>query len=74
VKRETFKPPHGSFREMPETGLVRAKQIHRFFGIGLSTWWLWVKEGRAPKGVRLGSRTTAWRAEYIRSLLDQLSQ
>jgi integrase len=74
VKRETFKPPHGSFREMPETGFVRAKQIHQFFGIGLSTWWLWVKEGRAPKGVRLGSRTTAWRAEHSRSLLDQLSQ
>jgi len=58
---------------LPETGLLRAKQIHRIFGIGLSTWWLWVKEGRAPKGIHLGSRTTVWRAEDIRALLEELS-
>lgn len=60
--------------ELPKTGFLRARQIHPLLGIGLSTWWLWVKEGRAPKGIRLGSRTTVWRAEDIRSLLDQLSQ
>jgi len=58
---------------LPETGLLRAKQVHRYFGIGLSTWWLWVKQGRAPQGIRLGSRTTVWRAEDIRSLLDEIS-
>ncbi|TDG16057.1 AlpA family phage regulatory protein [Seongchinamella unica] len=60
--------------EIPLTGFVRAKQIHQFFGIGLSTWWLWVKEGKAPPGIRLGSRTTVWRAEDVRALLDELSR
>lgn len=60
--------------ELPKTGFLRANQIHQLLGIGLSTWWLWVKEGRAPKGLKLGSRTTVWRAEDIRALLDELSQ
>ena len=60
--------------ELPKTGFLRARQIHRLFGIGLSTWWLWVKEGRAPPGIRLGKRTTVWRAEDIRALLDELAQ
>ena len=59
--------------DLPTTGFLRAKQIHPLLGIGLSTWWLWVKEGRAPKGIRLGTRTTVWRAEDIRALLDELS-
>ncbi len=60
--------------ELPHTGFLRARQIHPFLGIGLSTWWLWVKEGRAPKGHLIGSRTRVWRAEDIRALLDELSQ
>ena len=59
--------------DLPTTGFLRAKHIHPLLGIGLSTWWLWVKEGRAPKGIRLGPRTTVWRAEDIRALLDELS-
>ena len=61
-----------SLSEIPLNGFVRAKQILRFFGIGLSTWWLWVKQGRAPQGIRLGSRTTVWRAEDIHDLLEEL--
>jgi len=58
---------------LPETGLVR---IGAFVGPGLaipvarSTWWAGVKSGRFPKPVKLGPRTTAWRAEDIRALID----
>ena len=61
------------FQDLPKTGLLRDKQIYPFFGIGRSTWWQWVRTGKAPAGIKLSSRTTVWRAEDIRALLDQLS-
>ncbi|MEN8687895.1 MAG: AlpA family phage regulatory protein [Desulfuromonadales bacterium] len=36
-----------------------------------STWWQDVKDGRFPKPVKLGPRTTAWRLEDIRKLIEQ---
>ncbi len=62
-----------TFDDLPKTGLLRDKQIYPFFGIGRSTWWKWVKEGKAPPGLKLGTRTTVWRAEDIRELLDDLA-
>lgn len=38
--------------------------------IGKSTWWRGVKSGKYPKPVKLGTRTTVWRAEDIRALLE----
>lgn len=58
---------------LPETGYVRLTEIVRVFPIGKSTWWAGVKEGRFPKPVKLGPRTTAWRVEDIRALLERLS-
>jgi prophage regulatory protein len=40
--------------------------------VGRSTWWAGVRSGRFPKPVKLGPRTTAWRARDIRSLIEQL--
>lgn len=37
--------------------------------IGKSTWWRGVKSGKYPKPVKLGTRTTVWRAEDIRAVL-----
>ncbi|TGD72835.1 AlpA family phage regulatory protein [Mangrovimicrobium sediminis] len=62
-----------SYDDLPKTGLLRDRQIYPFFGIGRSTWWKWVKEGKAPPGIKLGSRTTVWRAEDVRQLLLDLS-
>lgn len=38
--------------------------------IGKSTWWRGVKCGKYPKPVKLGTRTTVWRADDIRALLE----
>ncbi len=54
---------------LPETGFVRLPTILSVIPISKSTWWNWVKAGRAPKPIKLGPRTTAWRAEDIRSLI-----
>lgn len=42
--------------------------------IGRSTWWRWVQEGKAPAPIKLGSRTTVWRAEEIAALLHKMSE
>lgn len=56
---------------LPEVGFVRLSDILRVLPIGRSTWWAWVKTGKAPAGVKIGANTTAWRAEEIRELLRQ---
>ena len=59
---------------LPETGFLRISQILRFLPIGRSTFWKWVKEGKAPPAIKLGPKTTVWKAEVIRPFIDLLSQ
>ena len=58
---------------LPETGFLRLPAILQIFPIGKSTWWAGVKDGRFPKPVKLGARTTAWRAEDIKELIENCS-
>lgn len=68
---------------LPTTGFLRLPQIigdrkanppvNPIFPVSSSTWWAGVKDGRFPAPVKLGPRTTAWRAEDIRALIDQLT-
>ena len=41
--------------------------------IGRSTWWQWVRDGKAPKPVKLSVRTTAWRSADIEALIATLN-
>ena len=62
-----------NYPEFPTTGLVRVKQILAPVGpipVSKSTWWAGVKEGRFPKPLKLGPRTTVWRVEEISSLFE----
>ncbi len=59
--------------EFPQTGFVRLSQILAPAGpipVSRSSWWQGVKEGRFPKPVKLGPRTTVWRVEDIRALFE----
>lgn len=66
--------------QIPREGFLRLVQIlgnpnaeppiPPIVPVAKSTWWAGVKSGRFPKPVKLGPRTTAWRAEDIRTLLD----
>jgi predicted DNA-binding transcriptional regulator AlpA len=54
-------------------GLVRLDSIlspHGPIPVGKSTWWAGVRSGRYPQPVKLGPRTTAWRASDIQTLVD----
>lgn len=67
--------------EIPATGFLRVAQIvgdpkasppvPAIIPISKSAWWLGVKNGRYPQPVKLGPRTTVWKVEDIRNLIDQ---
>lgn len=63
-----------TIQHFPQSGFTRAKEAARFLGIGRSTWWQWVKEGKAPQGIKLSSRTTVWKAEDVHQLANQLAK
>lgn len=70
--------------QIPATGFLRDRQIvgdpkadppiPAILPIGRSTWWAGVRSGRFPQPVKLGPRTTAWRASEIRELIERLSR
>jgi predicted DNA-binding transcriptional regulator AlpA len=66
--------------QLPETGFLRLPQIignpkadppiPAIIPVSRSTWWAGVAEGRFPKSLRLGPRTTVWRVEDILALIE----
>ena len=65
---------------LPETGFLRLRDIigDRSRGmtglipVSVATWYSWIATQRAPKPVKLG-RTSVWRVEDIRALVERLS-
>lgn len=51
--------------------LLSVKEVSQLLGVGVSTWWLWVKHGKAPQPIKLGPRTTRWRHSSIVTMIDQ---
>lgn len=56
---------------LPETGFVRLPQILSLIPISRSAWWAGIREGKFPQGIKLGSKTTVWRVEDIRNLIER---
>ena len=70
---------------LPSTGFLRLKQIlgdrkanppiPALIPVSRSTWWAGVQSGRFPKSVKpFGPRTTLWRVEDIRNLIDSADE
>jgi predicted DNA-binding transcriptional regulator AlpA len=56
-----------------ENSLLRLPQVLALIPVSKSTWWAGCKSGRFPKPVKLGPRTTAWRAVEIAALLERIA-
>lgn len=54
---------------LPPEGFVRLPVVLQVLGIGKTSFWQGIKEGRYPKPVKLGIRVAAWRVEDIRGLI-----
>ena len=50
------------------SGNVRPGQAAKYLSIGLSTLWLYVKQGRIQKPLKLSTRISCFPAAYIREL------
>lgn len=59
---------------LPQEGFVRLPQVLYVLGIGKTSFWMGIKEGRFPAPVKLGPRTSVWRVEDIRNLIKHYSE
>lgn len=57
------------------TRLIRLKEVQHRIGLGRSTIYRWVAEGRFPKPVQLGGYAVAWAEDdieaWVRARLEQ---
>ena len=60
-------------QNIPNNALLRLPQVLALIPVSRSAWWAGCKSGRYPKPVKLGPRTTAWRAAVIAALLEKLT-
>ena len=60
-------------RALPAVGYVRLPQILEIFPVSKSSWWEGCRSGIFPKPVKLGPRTSAWRVEDIRALMERIN-
>lgn len=73
-----------ALNHLPATGFLRLPQIignHKanppipaIIPVSATAWWGGVKSGKYPKPVKLGPRTTAWRVEDVRALVESLGK
>ena len=60
-------------QNISSNALLRLPQVLALIPVSRSAWWAGSKSGRYPKPVKLGPRTTAWRASDIAALLEKLT-
>ena len=54
--------------------LLRIPEVLDVIPVGKSTWWEWVANGKAPKGLKLSERCTVWRLSDIQEFIDNLEE
>lgn len=61
------KPPEIPAPAAPEEArdIMSARQVQAFLGIGESTFYTWIREGRLPPGEVWGKKLRRWRREDI---------
>lgn len=61
------------FSENSLESFLRLPQVLAIIPISKSAWWQGCKDGRYPKPIKLGPRTTVWRSADIFALVRRLS-
>ena len=72
-KKEKIDITDSNSAQLPTTGFVRLPGVLAVYPVSRSAWWQGIKDGKYPRGVKLGPKTTAWRAEDIRALIAKTS-
>lgn len=58
---------------LPETGFIRLPVVLSVIPISKSSLYAGIKKGIYPAPVKLSERTSAWRVEDIRALIEKLN-
>ncbi len=58
---------------IPKTGFLRLPQVLTLIPISKSAWWAGCQSGRYPKPIKLGPRTTVWKAEDILAFIESVN-
>jgi len=58
--------------KLSEIGFLRLPQVLQFIPISKTAFYDGIREGRFPSPVKLSERTSAWRCEDIRKLIEEL--
>ena len=58
--------------DLPSTGFLRLPQVLALIPISRSAWWAGIRAGKYPAGLKLGRKTTVWRAEDSRALIERM--
>lgn len=53
--------------------LIRLPRVMELTGLAKSTVWLWVKDGKLPKGTKLSPRVTVWKESDILSWIKSVA-
>lgn len=61
-----------SHPDLPSTGFLRLPQVLALIPVSRSAWWAGIRAGKYPAGRKLGGKTTVWRAEDIRALIERV--
>ena len=69
-------PPRKSISSippLPKEGFVRLPQVLAVIPVSKTQFWEGIKTGKYPSPITLGPRTTAWRVEDIRGLIERFA-
>jgi prophage regulatory protein len=59
---------------LTDSAYIRLSQIRKYYvPVSQSTWWQWIRDGRAPQPVKIGG-VTMWRSKDIRAFLDAVPE
>lgn len=58
----------------PVKRLLRLREVLNRVPISRSSWWEGCRTGRFPQPIKIGPRTTVWRAEDIDAFIDSLGK
>ena len=58
---------------MNENKMMRAKQAAEYLGIGESTFWRWVHNGKIGKGIKFSTRCTVWRKSELDHFTNKMA-
>lgn len=65
--------PNTLIKGSDATAFLRLPQVLELIPIGRSTLWQMIKENRFPKQIKLGAKTSVWKASDVYEYIDRMS-